>query len=185
MSIPSEGVCTGAGGGTGALAPTVVTTEEVVDDLNAGTDGKVIITHTLRKFEKAPVVIYQKLGQFVEMDTDAATPNFDTAFIDATNLKGFTHNSGPGDIEQSGQAVWYEFWGLSGPNHQAEEGHDPYTWVICGSRVAATAEDKCNNVIAGLKDSHDNTWAIVKPAGSKLGGLDVIARLSKMRFPTA
>jgi hypothetical protein len=151
--------------------------------------GKVIITHDLNKFEKAPKVIYQKLGQFVEMDTDAARPNasFDPG---TTGLAGaFTHNEGPGQLEQSGQAVWYEFWGLSGPNFQAEEGHDPYTWIMCGSRGEVFAEEGCNaNEVAqpggGVKgdaagtalDAHGFVIAIVKPPSTNLGGLDVFRR---------
>jgi hypothetical protein len=158
----------------------------------------VLVNHTLRKFEKAPVVIYQKLGQFVEMDTDAASPNFERTNPSNTSLTPiFTHNSGPGDIEQSGQAVWYEFWGLSGPNHQAEEGHDPYTWIICGSRAAATADVNCDSGGAAMKDSAKHPtaglgrvfWAIVKPPGtsgnkSDLGGLDVFRRYGNDLRPT-
>jgi hypothetical protein len=86
-----------------------VTTAVIIDDLNPGgfsPSGNTIVEKTvvLRKFEKAPVVIYQKLGQFVEMDTDAASPNFLTTPTSGDN-KVFSHNSGPGDIEQSGQAV--------------------------------------------------------------------------------
>jgi hypothetical protein len=178
-----------------------VTTVTVIDDINAGTDGVVEVVHTMRKFEKAPVVIYQKLGQFVEMDTDAATPNseFTPSTIRGDRGTGFTHNEGSGDIEQSGQAVWYEFWGLSGPNFQAEEGHDPYTWVICGDRGTDTGEENCNLGGSGLKDSPSvqaiggatgaGFWAIVKPPSRSenkvdLGGLDVFRRYGDDLRPT-
>jgi hypothetical protein len=129
-----------------------VTTAVIIDDISQGPGGTVEKTVVLRKFEKAPVVIYQKLGQFVEMDTDAASPNFLTTPGSGTN-KVFSHNSGPGDIEQSGQAVWYEFWGLSGPNFQAEESHDPYTWIICGSAGHERGEEECTGAGGGGIDS--------------------------------
>jgi hypothetical protein len=187
----------------------IVEEVEVVDDLggrsrtaiNAGTGGvstgRVLVTHVLNKFEKSPVVIYQKLGQFVEMDTDAASANFDPAFAATTsNPLGFTHNSGPGDIEQSGQAIWYEFWGLSGPNFQAEEGHDPYTWIMCGSRGPSFAEENCGaptgaagTANGGIDAPKNNLggnafYAIVKPPGSDLGGLDPTRRYGTDLRPT-
>jgi hypothetical protein len=161
--------------------------------LNTTAPGGLVTTvHTLNKFEKSPAVIYQKLGQFVEMDTDAAAPN--QGFI-AGSLATFTHNEGPGDIEQSGQAVWYEFWGLSGPNFQAEEAQDPYTWAICGTSVrgAPYGEKLCStengggdspfNGAGGTTGSHV-VWAIVKPGGIALGGLDPLQRYGGDLRPT-
>jgi hypothetical protein len=167
-----DGTCSGVGA-------TLVTQAIVVDSLGAiSMGGAILSTHTLNKFEKSPAVIYQKLGQFVEMDTDAARPN---ATFDPASLATFTHNEGPGDLEQSGQAVWYEFWGLSGPNFQAEESQDPYTWALCGTRGAAFGEKPCATEDGGIDSpltmsGNNAVWAVVKPLGDSLGGLDPIQR---------
>ncbi|MGH7273223.1 MAG: hypothetical protein ACREIQ_02025, partial [Nitrospiria bacterium] len=149
--------------------------------LGIGNDGKVVATHTLSKFEKSPVVIYQKLGQFVEMDTDAAHSN--QGFIVGTdpNVRNptFTHNEGPGDLEQSGQAIWYEFWGLSGPNVRPEVAQDPYTFWICGTRDEDHGEQDCaagEGGIGGIDSPNRLVWAIVDPNGQPLGGLDPLQR---------
>ena len=41
------------------------------------------------------------------------------------------------------QVLRYQFQVVSGPNVAGEEGSDPYTWVICGSRAANTGEKNC------------------------------------------
>jgi hypothetical protein len=162
--------------------------------LASGT-GEILVTQAFRKFEKAPVELYQKLGQWVEMDTDAATANYisgagpDGIFgtTDDDPLSPvFTHNSGNGDLEQSGQAVWFEFWGLSGPNHQSEEGADPYTWRICGDRAAEFGDVDCSGEFGnGALDSPDGAvWAIVQPVGDNLGGLDPRQRYGDDFRPT-
>ncbi|MGH7274342.1 MAG: hypothetical protein ACREIQ_07800, partial [Nitrospiria bacterium] len=81
----------------------------------------------------------------------------------------------------SGQAVWYEFWGLSGPNFQAEESQDPYTWAICGTRGASFGEKDCATENGGIDSpitggGNHAVWAIVKPVGIPLGGLDPLQR---------
>jgi hypothetical protein len=174
---------------------TKVVTALVINSLGSSTTAGIVTqVHTLNKFEKSPAVIYQKLGQFVEMDTDAAAPN--QGFI-AGSLATFTHNEGPGDLEQSGQAVWYEFWGLSGPNFQAEEAQDPYTWAICGTsirgaqygeKLCATESGGGDSPFAGAGGTGLNgghvVWAIVKPQGVALGGLDPLQRYGGDLRPT-
>jgi hypothetical protein len=195
ITINSAGQC--VDGTTGDITGGVVNvvTAKVIDAIGALPGGphagNVTVVHTLNKFEKSPVVIYQRLGQFVEMDTDAARPNasFDPGTTSVAGM--FTHNEGPGDIEQSGQAIWYEHWGLSGPNFQAEEAEDPYTWAICGTSggpntVTTGGVKDCAEENGGLDSPTEGAtsgrrvvWAIVKPpgtSGGNLGGLDPLQR---------
>ena len=110
-------------------------------------------TKGLNYTEKAPWVTYQTVGQTAEMD------------------------GASGD----GQAVWYEFFGLSGVNFQAEEAEDPYTWVICdGDGAFGTAN--CD-VSGGAMDSPNAAgtgggwhWAFVDVKNTDADGLSLVSR---------
>jgi hypothetical protein len=181
----SKSLDTSCSGGSNEV--TTVTAYSNIDGLKNG--GKVLTTSVLRPFEKAPVVIYQALGEYIEMDTATARPRFAdaaTVALHGGNIGDFTHNAGRGDLELDGQAVWYEFWGLSGPNHQAEEGGDPYTFRICGSRGEEYADEECAAAFGsgGFDSTLRAVWAIVDPAGDNLGGLDPFQRYGADLRPT-
>jgi hypothetical protein len=135
------------------LAAGEVTTISVVDDY---TDMSV--TKTLSAIEKAPSEIYQVIGQWVQLASGTG-PLFNEG-----NTSGPTSN-------KDNQAFWQEFWGLSGPNFQAEEGASPYTWVLCGNPADSDANTPCAGVASGAIDAPGgNTMAITQ------FGLDVINR---------
>jgi hypothetical protein len=51
------------------------------------------------------------------------------------------HNN---ERDQADQSLRYQIQIVSGPNFHAEEGSDPYTWVICGSRTGGRGEHDCD-----------------------------------------
>jgi hypothetical protein len=128
---------------------TNVTSISVVDDY---TD--MVVNKSLSTIEKAPSEIYQVIGQWVQL-AGATGPLF--------------AQDGGGNGEA--QAFWQEFWGLSGPNFQAEEGVNPYTWVLCGNPADSPANTPCAGVASGAIDAPGgNTMAITQ------FGLDIINR---------
>jgi hypothetical protein len=96
--------------------------------------------------EKAPSEIYQTLGQWV----DLAGP--------ATG--GVWGSSG---VTNQNQALWTEFWGLSGPNFQSEEGVNPNTWLKCGTQEGD---------VAGCASDGDDGDTICEGDGAGFPGID-------------
>jgi hypothetical protein len=120
---------------------TTVNTVNVIDEY---TD--MAVTKTMNNIEKAPSEIYQVIGQWVQL---AGTP-------------GVTNGEN--------QAFWQEFWGLSGPNFQSEEGVDPYTWVLCGADGSSPAKTDCTVAGGAIDAPNGRTMAITQ------FGLDAINR---------
>ena len=89
-------------------------------------------TRALSNFEKAPSEIYQVVGQFLQLGLGQAFGSEDAGAAGAGFPQGVPS-----------QNFWSEFWGLSGPNVQASEGVNPYTWVICGA-AGNDAHTNCN-----------------------------------------
>jgi hypothetical protein len=88
----------------------------------------------INNIEKAPAEIYQVLGQWVQLG----------------NASG-----APWSAAGSNQALWTEFWGLSGPNFQSEEGINPNTWLKCGdpAGTGSPGDVGCNGAGTGPLDS--------------------------------
>jgi hypothetical protein len=128
---------------TGAGA-TSVTSITVVDDYS-----DMLVVKNLSTIEKAPSEIYQVIGQWVE-------------------LGGLSPANGAATGEN--QAFWQEFWGLSGPNFQSEEGANPYTWVLCGANGSSPAKVDCTVAGGAIDAPNGRTMAITAY------GLDLINR---------
>jgi hypothetical protein len=124
-------VAKGADGNTNTWDGSVSEVTEVtkLDTMGALTAGGVVLkTFALTDLEKLPFVIDDRLAQFSTETGDAA---------DGTEAGGF------------GQQLAYQIRVYSGPNVHSEEGADPYSWVICGTRGDEYGEDHCENPAGG------------------------------------
>jgi hypothetical protein len=109
-----------------------VTTSTRLDTIGAlSNGGKVLKTMTLNDLEKLPTLVEDRLAQSSNTDT----------------------NMEP-------QTLISQFRVYSGPNVHSEEGADPYSWVICGSRGHEYGEEACGNY-GGAIDASGATFAIV------------------------
>jgi hypothetical protein len=128
-----------AGGTTvstnGVAVVTQVTNFTVINEVTG-----MFQTRALSNFEKAPSEIYQVVGQFLQLGLGQAFGSEDAGAAGAGFPQGVPS-----------QNFWSEFWGLSGPNVQASEAVNPYTWIICGSAV---------------NDAHTNCATLPGPADS-------------------
>jgi len=127
-------VVKGADGNTDTAdgTPVEVTQSTRLDTMAALTNGgKVLKVVTLNDLEKLPTLIEDRLAQ------SSAT-----------------------DLDMEPQTLVQQFRVYSGPNVHSEEGADPYTWVICGSRGGAYGEDDCT-VSGGAIDGDGRFFAIV------------------------
>jgi hypothetical protein len=112
--------------------PVEITQSTRLDSIQAlNTGGKVLTVKTLNDLEKLPTLIEDRLAQ------SSAT-----------------------DLDMEPATLISQFRVYSGPNVHSEEGADPYSWVICGSRGAAYGEDDCT-VPGGAFDAEGNFFAIV------------------------
>jgi hypothetical protein len=136
----------------------------------------------MRGIEKTPTIIDDRLMQ---ADNDLAGCAFDNSVGDIT---GYVPSSaypgvggscasviGPGGDgtfgtsddavsvrDEAGQALHIQFQVVSGPNFHSEEGADPYSWVVCGSRGSSFGEEDCNT---------GTNYAFLDPSGSGVGAL--------------
>jgi hypothetical protein len=110
-----------------------ITQSTRIDTIGALNNGLALKTVTLNDLEKLPTLIEDRL---VQSSGDDAVTDFEPMTL----------------ISQ--------FRVYSGPNVHSEEGADPYSWVICGSRGEAYAEDNCN-APGGAMDSGGAHFAIV------------------------
>jgi hypothetical protein len=151
------------GGGTPDVATMVADGATTVDSVTVIDDYNDVLTNKpLNDIEKAPSEIYQTIGQWVE-------------------LGGFTGASNGSPAEDT-QAFWQEFWGLSGPNFQSEEGANPYSWMLCGNPADSPANSPCATSSGAAKDAPLRTGSALEGSGT-LGvmaitrfGLDLINR---------
>jgi hypothetical protein len=107
---------------------------DTVSSLIQGNGGFVMFNKTLNNLEKLPFVIDDRLAQYST----------------GTGI-------GVGEFEQQ---LLSQFRVVSGPNVHSEEGADPYSWVICGTRGGNYAEVDCVDE-GGALDSGGNQFAIV------------------------
>jgi hypothetical protein len=109
--------------------------------------------------EKVPTVIDDRLMQ---SDNDLAGCSFDNTGPDATGFvpivtlpsvgscaSSTDGTDSLGTRDEADQSLRYQIQVVSGPNFHAEEGSDPYTWQICGSRSPGYGENDCD---AGTTD---------------------------------
>jgi hypothetical protein len=122
-------VVAGADGNTDthevAGAAEITTSTRLDTQGGLGNGGFILKEFGVSDVEKLPTVIDDRLAQFVtEMDSglEAGT---------APSIAGF------------GQQLLQQSRIFSGPNWHSEEGADPYSWVICGTRGANYGEDDC------------------------------------------
>jgi hypothetical protein len=133
-------VVKGADGNTDTAdgTPVEITQSTRTDSIAAlSNGGEVLKNIPLSNLEKLPFVIDDRLAQY---STEAGTP---------------------GDFEQQ---LLSQFRVVSGPNVHSEEGADPYSWVICGTRGHEYGEDDCvaaSNAGSGAIDADGHTFAIV------------------------
>ncbi len=69
------------------------------------------------------------------------------SFVDSRLDQSMEHGAGDGM-----QVLRYSFQVISGPNLNGEEGSDPYTWVICGSRTDGAGEKNCDGPFGAIID---------------------------------
>jgi hypothetical protein len=120
------------GTGNGVFEITQSTRLDTIGGLAAGVNqGKVLKQVTLNDLEKLPTLVEDRLAQ------SSAT-----------------------DLDMEPATLISQFRVYSGPNVHSEEGADPYSWVICGSRTAAYGEDNCK-VNGGAIDGNGRFFAIV------------------------
>jgi hypothetical protein len=122
-------VVAGADGNTDthetAGAAEITTSTRLDTQGGLGNGGFILKEFAVSDVEKLPAVIDDRLAQFVtEMDSglEAGT---------SPSIAGF------------GQQLLQQFKTYSGPNWHSEEGADPYSWVICGTRGPNYGEDDC------------------------------------------
>jgi hypothetical protein len=144
-------VVKGADGNTDTAdgTPLEITQSTRVDSMNALIDpdnggpleaGVVLKELPLSNLEKLPFVIDDRLLSYVDGE------------IPADQGTGFR------------QQLLSQFRVVSGPNVHSEEGADPYSWVICGTRGAAYGEDNCEEASdngTGAIDANGHVFAIV------------------------
>jgi hypothetical protein len=130
---------------------TTVDSINVIDDYN-----DVTVNKPLNTIEKAPSEIYQVIGQWVE-------------------LGGFTGASN-GNPAGDTQAFWQEFWALSGPNFQSEEGANPYSWMLCGLTTLSPANEDCRGSNGSAIDAPLKAPSIHAVMAITGFGLDVVNR---------
>jgi hypothetical protein len=146
----------------GGNAPTNVTSFTVPNEVTG-----MFVTRDLENFEKAPTEIYQVVGQFVQLGLGQAFGIEDPGAAGA----GF-----PTGVPS--QNFWSEFWGLSGPNVQASEGVNPYTWLLCGTNPFGVDVD-CKNTAGPSNAPGGATMAITQ------FGLDPTNRFGGGMAPSA
>jgi hypothetical protein len=126
-----------------------ITTSTRLDTMGALNNGGFVLKQfTLSDVEKLPAVLDDRLAQFVtEMDSglEAGT---------APSITGF------------GQQLLQQWRAISGPNWHSEEGADPYSWVICGTRGPDYGEDECSAGFGGAIDAGGRKIAIVYNSSS-------------------
>lgn len=133
-------VVKGADGNTDTAdgTPVEITQSTRINTMSAlSNGGEVLEVLPLNNLEKLPMVIDDRLQQY---STEAGSP---------------------GDFEQQ---IAQQFRVYSGPNFHSEEGADPYSWVICGTRGHEYGEDDCldaSNNGAGAIDADGHVFAIV------------------------
>ena len=132
-------VSKGADGNTDTVEAAVEITQSTrLDTLTALSNGGYVLkTVTLNDLEKLPTLVEDRLAQSSNTD-----PNMEP------------------------QTLVSQFRVYSGPNVHSEEGADPYTWVICGSRTATYGEDDCT-VDGGAIDGDGRFFAIVYNSNSQ------------------
>jgi hypothetical protein len=119
-----------------------ITQSTRLDTIGALTNAGVILkTVTLSDLEKLPTLVEDRLAQSSNTDT----------------------NMEP-------QTLISQFRVYSGPNVHSEEGADPYSWVICGSRGHEYGEEACGNY-GGAIDASGATFAIVYNAHNQNNNL--------------
>jgi hypothetical protein len=91
-------------------------------------------TRALSNFEKAPSEIYQVVGQFLQLGLGQAFGIEDPGAAGA----GFP-------LGVPAQNFWSEFWGIAGPNVQAHEAVNPYTWLTCGIGAGNGVDFDCQD----------------------------------------
>jgi hypothetical protein len=132
--------------------PIEITESTRLDTVGAlSNGGKVLKTVKLNDLEKLPSLIEDRLAQSSNTD-----PNFEPMTL----------------ISQ--------FRVYSGPNVHSEEGADPYSWVICGSRGPDYGEAECG-IYGGAIDASGATFAIVYNAHNQNNNLgdSVLARFGR------
>ena len=132
--------------------PIEITESTRLDTVGAlSNGGKVLKTVKLNDLEKLPSLIEDRLAQSSNTD-----PNFEPMTL----------------ISQ--------FRVYSGPNVHSEEGADPYSWVICGSRGPDYGEAECGTY-GGAIDASGATFAIVYNAHNQNNNLgdSVLARFGR------
>jgi hypothetical protein len=81
------------------------------------------------------------------------------------------------DEAQWNQAFWSEFWVLSGPNFQSEEGANPNTWVKCGDPAVTGGfgDANCDNeyVVESVGDG-DGVCEDGETCAGNGGGIDSV-----------
>jgi hypothetical protein len=138
-------VVKGADGNTDTAdgTPVEITQSTRLDTIAGfGNGGFVLKNLPLSNLEKLPFVIDDRAAQY---STESGV--------------------GAGEFEQQ---LLSQFRVVSGPNVHSEEGADPYSWVICGTRGANYGEDDCV-AASGAIDAGGNAFAIVYNADGIIG----------------
>jgi hypothetical protein len=140
--------------------PVEITQSTRVDSLGAlSASGYVLKTVPLSNLEKLPFVIDDRLASYVDGE------------VPADQGVGFQ------------QQLLQQFRVVSGPNVHSEEGADPYSWVICGTRGAEYGEDDCavaSDDGGGAIDAQGHVFAIVYvPNNTYELGESVITRFGR------
>ena len=117
-------------------ATEVITSSLRVSSFFAGGDGTVDIIKAFAPIEKVPTSIDDRL------------------------IQGMTQLGSPDGL----QVLRYQIQVISGPNFHAEEGSDPYTWVICGSRTGGAGELDCDTDEGAAVDE-TSLFALVSGGG--------------------
>jgi hypothetical protein len=132
-------------------APVEITQSTRLDTIAGFSNGGMVLKNIpLNNLEKLPFVIDDRLAQY-STETGVGAGEFEQQLLSQIRI-------------------------VSGPNVHSEEGADPYSWVICGTRGATYGEDDCadndpdgNGVPNGGIDSGGNFYAIVYNADGLIG----------------
>jgi len=117
----------------------LITQSTRLDTIGALTNnGKILKQVTLNDLEKLPTLVEDRLAQ-----------SSGTAEVTNAELENF----------MEAQNLISQFRVYSGPNVHSEEGADPYSWVICGTRGGPYGEALCDNT-GGALDSTGAEFAI-------------------------
>jgi hypothetical protein len=119
---------------------TTVTSSLRVNSFFAAGDGTVDVILPLNPIEAVPTVIDDRLDQGM---------------------------SQAGDPTDGLQVLRMAIQVVSGPNFHGEEGSDPYTWVLCGSRTGGAGEEDCDGAFGGIIDESSHFALIAGGAYGK------------------